>query len=118
LDEDLLAESVAAMRLLVNFTEEEAVAVLLVKVSARVADSVKDKVKPYVSKKGFLRREFLNLSLAMKVSTPLSSLLESVVSSSTLDVKEDGVIGFPSPLSGCVTPIFEKDNEFRVNGLS
>jgi hypothetical protein len=31
----------------------------------------------------------------VKVST-YSSLLESVVSSSTLDVKEDGVIGFPS----------------------
>jgi hypothetical protein len=28
------------------------------------------------------------------------------------------VIGLPSPLSGCVTPIFEKDNSFRVNGLS
>lgn len=53
----------------------------------------------------------------MKVSTPHSSLLASVVSSSTLDIKEDGVIGF-SPLSGCVTPIFGKGNEFRINGLS
>jgi hypothetical protein len=51
----------------------------------------------------------------VKVSTPHSMLLESIVSSSTLDVKEDGAI---APLSCCVTPIFEKDNEFRVNGLS
>jgi hypothetical protein len=28
------------------------------------------------------------------------------------------VIGLPSPLSGCITLIFEKDNEFKVNGLS
>jgi hypothetical protein len=61
-----------------------------------VADSVKDIIKPFISKKGFLRRGFLNLSPAMKVSTH-SSLLESIMSSSTLDVKEDGVIGLPSP---------------------
>jgi len=54
----------------------------------------------------------------VKVSASHSSLLESIVLSSTLDVKEDGVLGLPSPLSGCVTPMFEKGNEFRVNGLS
>jgi hypothetical protein len=79
-DEDLLAESVAVVRLPVNFIVEEAVAVL----------QVKD--NPYISKKGFLWRGFINSSPAMKASTPHSSLLESVVSSLTLDVKEDGVI--------------------------
>jgi hypothetical protein len=54
----------------------------------------------------------------VKVSASHSSLLESIVLSSTLDVKEDGVLGLPSLLSGCVTPMFEKGNEFRVNGLS
>jgi len=34
----------------------------------------------------------------VKVSTPHFWLLESVVPSSTLDVSEDGVIVFPSPL--------------------
>jgi hypothetical protein len=117
LDENLFVASVAAMRLLVSFTVEEAVAVLPVMDSAGVADSVKDIVKPSISKKGFLRRGFLNLSPAVKVSTSHSSLLESVVSLSTLDVKEDGVIGLPFPLSGCVTPIFERGSEFKVNGL-
>jgi hypothetical protein len=78
---------------------------------------VKDIVKPFISKKGFLRRGFLNPSLAVKVSTH-SSLFELVVSSSTLDVKEDGVIELPFSLSDCVTPFFEKGTEFRVNGLS
>jgi len=74
LDEDLLAKYVAAMRLPISFTVEEAAAVLPVKDSAGVADSVKDIVKPYISKKGFLRRGFLNPSPAVKVSTPHSSL--------------------------------------------
>jgi hypothetical protein len=78
LDDDLLAESVAAMRLLVSFTAEEAATVLPVKVFAGVAGSMKDIVKTYISK-GFLRRGFLNSSPAVKVSTH-SSLLESVVS--------------------------------------
>jgi hypothetical protein len=43
--------------------------------------------------KGFFRRGFLNPSPTMKVSTPHSSLLESVVLSLTLDVKKDGVNG-------------------------
>jgi len=118
LDDSLFAEFVAAMRLLVRFSTKEVAAVLLVLDFAGVADSVKDIVKPSISKKGFLRRGFLNLSLAMKVSTPHSLLLESILSSLTLDVKEDGVIGFPSPLSGCVTPIIEKGNGLRVYGLS
>jgi hypothetical protein len=53
----------------------------------------------------------------VKVSTHFS-VVQTVVLTSTLDVKEDGVIGFPSPLSGCVTPIIEKGDNFRVNGLS
>jgi hypothetical protein len=57
--------------------------------SARVANSLKDIVKPSISKKGFLWRGILNPSLVVKVSTPHSSLLELVVSSSTLDIKED-----------------------------
>jgi hypothetical protein len=71
------------------------------------ADSVKDNFKPCTSKKGFLRRGFLNPNPAVKASTPHSSLLESIVSSR-----------LPSSLSGFTTPIFEKGNEFRVNGLS
>lgn len=114
----IFVASVATMRLLVSFTVEEAVAVLPVMDSGGVVDSMKDIVKLSISKKDFLRRGFLNLSLAVKVSTSHSSLLELVVSLSTLDVKEDGVIGLPSPLSGCVTPIFEMDSEFKVNGLS
>jgi len=109
---------VAPMRLPVSFTAEEAVAVLPAKVSVGVTDSVKDNVKLYTSKKGFLQRGFLNPSPAVKASTSHSSLLDSVVSLSTLDVKQDGVLGLPSPLNGCITPIFEKGNEFRVNGLS
>jgi len=70
-------------------------------------DSVKDNFKPCTSKKGFLRRGCLNPNPAVKASTPHSSLLESIVSSR-----------LPSSLSGFTTPIFEKGNEFRVNGLS
>jgi hypothetical protein len=118
LDEYLLPEYVAAMRLFVSFTVVEAAAMLLVMEAAGRSNSVKDILKPYISKKVFLRKGFLNSSPAMKVSTPHSLLLESIVSSSTLDVKEDGVMGHPSPLSHCVTPTFEEGNEFRVNGLS
>jgi hypothetical protein len=109
LDEDLLAESLAAMRTPVSFTAKEAAPVPLVKLFVGMSDLVK---------KGFLRRGFLNLSPTVRVSTPLSSLVEFVVSSSTWEVKDDGVIGLPFPLSGCVTPFFENDNDFRMNGLS
>jgi hypothetical protein len=109
LNEDLLAESLATMRTPVSFSTKKAVATPPVKVSAGMADSVK---------KGLLRRGFLNPSSAVKASTPHSSLVESVVSSSTREVKDDGVIGLPSPLSGHVTYFFEEGNEFRVNGLS
>lgn len=118
LDDNLFAESVAAMRLPVIVSTEEAVSVLLVLDSAGVADSVKYIVKPFISKKGFFRRGFLNPNPAMKVSTPHSSLLESIMSSTTLDVKEDGVIGFPSLLSGCVTPFIGNGDDFRVYGSS
>jgi hypothetical protein len=109
LDENLFVEFVAA---------NEAVAVLPVMDSARVADSVKDFVKPSTSMKGLLRREFLNPSPAVKALTPHTSLLESVVLSSTLEVKGIGVVGIPSPLGGCVTPTIWKSDDFRVNGLS
>jgi len=79
---------------------------------------LKDIVKPSNSKKGFLRWGFLNPRPAMKVFTPHISLLELVMSSSTLNVKEDGVVGFPSPFSGCVTPTIEKGDDFKVNDLS
>jgi hypothetical protein len=42
--------------------------------SAKGADFMKDIVKPFISENGFLRREFLNPSPAVKVSTPHSSL--------------------------------------------
>jgi len=109
---------VVAMRLPVSLSAEEVVAMLPVMNSAGVANFVKDIVKPSNLKKGFLRWGFLNLSSAMEVSTYHTSLLESVMSSSTLHVKEDGVVGIPSPLSGCVTPTIVKGDDFRVNGLS
>jgi hypothetical protein len=59
LDDDLLAESVAAMRLSFSFTAEEAVAVLPMKVSAEVADSVKDISKRVSFGRGFLTRAWL-----------------------------------------------------------
>jgi hypothetical protein len=65
--------------------------------------------------KGFLQPD---PSPAVKVFTPHTSLLESAVSSSTLNVKEDGVVRNPSPLGGCFTPTVEKGDDFRVNGLS
>jgi hypothetical protein len=105
------------MRLPVNFSGEEAVVVLPVMDSTELVDFVKDIVKPSNSKKGFLQQGFLNPRLAVKVST-YTSLLELVVSSSTLDSKEDGVVGIPSPLSGCVTLVIGKGDDFRVNGLS
>lgn len=46
LDENLFAKSVAALRLLVSFSAEEATAVLPVMDSAEVAYSMKDIVKP------------------------------------------------------------------------
>jgi hypothetical protein len=105
---------VAAVRLLVSFSAEEVAAVLLVMDFAGVKDSVMDIVKPSNSNKGFLRRGFFNSSPAVKVSTH-TSLLESVMSSSTLHVKEDGVVGIPSPSSGST---IENGDDFRVNGLS
>lgn len=104
----------AAVRLLVSFSVEEAAAVLLAMDFAGVADSVKDIVKLSNSIKGFLRRGFFNPSPAVKVCTH-TLLLESVMSSSTLHVKEDGVVGIPSPLSGST---IESGDDFRVNGLS
>jgi hypothetical protein len=81
LDKNLVAESMAGMRLPVSFSAKEAVVVLPVMDPTRVADSVKGFVKPSTSMKGFLQRGFLNPSPAMKALTPLSSLLELVVSS-------------------------------------
>jgi hypothetical protein len=118
LDELLFAESVAAMRLPVSFTADEAAAVLPMMDSAGVADSMEDIVKPSTSMKGFLWPGFLKPSPAMKVFTLHTSFLESVVVSSTLDVKEDGVVRNPSPLGGCITPTVEKSDDFRVNSLS
>lgn len=118
LEKNLFAESIAAMRLPVRFSAKEAVVVLPLMDSARVANSVKDIFKPSNSNKGFLLGGFLNPSPAVKVSTPHTSLLESVDSSSTMDVKEAGVVGIPSLLSDCVTPTIGKDDDFRVNGLS
>jgi hypothetical protein len=54
----------------------------------------------------------------VKASSIHTSVLETVVSSSTPEVKEVGVVGFPSSLGGCVTPIVGKDGDSRVNGLS
>jgi hypothetical protein len=86
LDEKLVAESVAALRLPVSFSAKEAVAELLEMNLAGGADSVKGFVKP-PSLKGFLRRGFLNPSSAVKASTHIS-LLEMGMSSSTPKVEE------------------------------
>jgi len=109
LNEDFLAKSLATMRTPVNFTAKEAVAAPPVKISAGMTNYVK---------KGFLRKGFLNPCPALIVSTPHSSLVESVVASSSQEVKDDGVIGISSPLSGRVSPLLEEGNEVRVNGLS
>jgi hypothetical protein len=60
LEKDLFAKSIAAMRLPVRFSAEEAVVVLPMMDSARVADPVKDIFKPSNSNKGFFLRGFLN----------------------------------------------------------
>jgi hypothetical protein len=96
------------------------------KVSMAAARPVLDSVVMVVSKKvvvkqsnlvrGFLRQGFLNSCLSVQVK-PLLSPKESVESSSTLDVKEDGVEGAPSLLGHCVTPIAEKGEDFRMNSL-
>jgi hypothetical protein len=118
LDENLVIESMIAMRLPVSFSAKEAVAVLPVMDPAGVADFVKGFVKPSTSMKGFLRQGFLNPSPAVKALISHTSLLEIVVSSSTPEVKEVGVVGIPSPLGGCITLTFGKCNDSRVNGLS
>jgi len=109
LDENLVAESVTAFKWPVSFSAKEAVG---------VADSVKGFVKPSTLMTGFLRRGFLNPSPAVKALTPLTSLLELVMSSSTPKVKEVRVVGIPSPLGGWVTPIVRKGDDSRVTGLS
>jgi len=114
LDENLVAESMVALSVLISFSTKEEAAVI----PALRANSVKGFVKPSSSMKGFLRRGFLNPSLAMKASTTHTSLLETVVSSSAPEVKEVGVVGLPSPLGGCVTPYVRKCDDSRVNGLS
>jgi len=67
---------------------------------------------------GFLRRGFFNPSSVVKALTLHASLLETVVSSSTLEVKEVRVVEIPSPLGGCITPAVGKGDDSRVNGLS
>jgi len=83
LDENLVIESMIAMRLPVSFSAKEAVAVLPVMDPAGVADFVKGFVKPSTSMKGFLRQGFLNSIPAVKALTP--------------KVKDVGVVGIPSP---------------------
>jgi hypothetical protein len=70
LDEKLVAESMAAMRLPVSFSAKEAAAVLPKLNSARGANSMKGCVKPSSSMKGCLRRRFLNPSPVVSSSTP------------------------------------------------
>jgi hypothetical protein len=62
-----------------------------------VTDSVKANVKHSTPVRGFLRRGFLKPSPAVHVSPHLSPNV-SVVSSSTLVLKEDGVEGAPTLL--------------------
>lgn len=76
------------------------------------AASVKDVIKLIPPTRGFLRRGFLNSSSARQVS-----LKVSVVSSSTLIVKEDEVVGTPSLLGRCVSSSADKGKDLRVNCL-
>jgi hypothetical protein len=76
------------------------------------AASMRDVIKQILLLRGFLRRDFLNSSLAGQVSPKVS-----VVSSSTLVVKEDEMVGVPSHLGRCVSPPAEKGEDLRVNGL-
>jgi len=118
LDEKLVVESMAAMKPPVSFSAEEVAAVLAELNPIGGADFVKGCVKPSSSMKGCLQRGFLDPSPAVKASSIHTSILKTVVSSSTSKVKEVGVVGFPSSLGGCVTPIVGKDGDSRVNGLS
>jgi hypothetical protein len=72
--------------------------------------SVKDVIKRTSPARGFLRRGFLNSSPARQVSPKVP-----VVSPSTLVVKEDEVVGTPSHLGRCVSPLVDKGEDLRVN---
>jgi hypothetical protein len=50
----------------------------------------------------------------MKASTTHTSLLETVMSSSTPEVKKVGVVGIPSPLGGCATPNIGKGDDSNL----
>jgi hypothetical protein len=121
LDENLVAESIAAIRVLVGFSAKEEATVIPELNPTGGADFVKGFmgfIKSSSSMKGFLHRGFLNPSPVVKSSTSHTSLLETVVSSSTPEVKEVGVVGIPSPLGGCITPYVGKGDDSKVNGLS
>lgn len=87
LDEKLVAESMAVMKSPVSFSAKEAAAVLPELNSTGGADSMKGCVKPSSSMKGCLWRRFLNPSPVVKASSIHTSVLETVVSSSTPEVK-------------------------------
>jgi len=76
------------------------------------AATVKVVIKQIPSVRGFLRRGFLNSSLAGQVSPKVSVALPS-----TLVVKEDEVVGAPSHLGRFVSPPAEKGEDLRVNNL-
>lgn len=80
--EVLLADSLAASRTLVCSKSKEAVTAPLVKTSTRMAG---------IEKKGFLRKGFLNLRPTVIAPTTLHSLPIELASSSTREVKDDGV---------------------------
>jgi len=76
------------------------------------AASVKDVIKQIPPARGLLRRGFLNSSMVGQVSAKMSIVLLS-----TLIVKEDEVVGAPSHLGRCVSPLADKGEHLRLNGL-
>jgi hypothetical protein len=61
-------------------------------------------------KKGFLRKGFLNPKPAVLAPTTSHSLPVELASSLTREVKDDGVLGFPSPSSCCNNSSFVEGN--------
>jgi hypothetical protein len=124
LDESLVAEYVAAMKIDIDGetkslqhskgvdplpVEEASVAA-----AQRLLDSDGLAASLKVVKQSVPARGILNPSLSVQ---PLLSPKVSDASSSSLVAKEVGVEGIPTLLGGCNTPNDEKGEDFNINGL-
>jgi hypothetical protein len=112
LNESLVAESVAALRIDKHAGFSMA-ATQPLHDSGGVAARLKV-VKQSVPARAILRRGFLNSSMPVQ---PLLSPKVSTASSSSLVAKEDGVEGIPTLLGDCSTPNDDKAEDSKINGL-